>query len=130
MPASHVHIDAKDGLRDLYCPVCSSPIFTADAGAAEDLCDHICFFIDWAGEITLASPENYTGDEERRQQTIVDLVESTDDWDEFVEKAVKALGDSAIVMDIEAPTIGADEDGTRVVVAIDFALADVASEDE
>ena len=130
MPATHVHLDAKNGLRDLYCPVCSSPIFTEESGAADDLCDHVCFLIDWAGEITLASPENYTGDDEKRQQAIVDLVESTDDWGEFVEQAVKTLGDSAMVLDIDAPNIAGMDDATRVVVAIDFAAAELAEEEE
>jgi hypothetical protein len=124
MPASHVRLEAKGGLRDLFCPACAAPVFTDEAGASDELCDHVCFFIDWAGEITLASPDNYTGDVERRQQAIVDLVEETDDWDEFIAKAAKALPASAVILDIDAPTEGDEEDATRVVVAIDFAAAE------
>ena len=129
MPAAHVRLALKDGLTDLFCPACGAPVFTDEAGASEDLCDHVCFFIDWEGEIMLASPDNYEGEDQRRQQAIVDLVEETEDWDEFVGKVVKTLAPSAIVLDIEGP---ADEDGdaSRAVVAIDFAAGAMADLDE
>jgi hypothetical protein len=80
----------------------------------------VCFFIDWQGEIMLASPDNYAGEDQRRQQAIVDLIEETEDWDEFIGKVVKTLAPSAVVLDIEGAP---DEDGeaSRAVVAIDFA---------
>ena len=129
MPASHVRLEVKDGLADLYCPACSAPVFTAAAGPAEDLCDHVCFFIDWQGEIMLASPENYAGEDQKRQQTIVDLIEETEDWDEFIGKVVEALGPSAVVLDIEGAP---DDDGepSRAVVAIDFAAGPAEGLDE
>ena len=108
MPASHVRLEVQDGLADLYCPACGAPVFTDAAGPAEDLCDHVCFFIDWQGEIMLASPDNYAGEDQRRQQAIVDLIEETEDWDEFIGKVVKTLAPSAVVLDIEGAP---DEDG-------------------
>jgi hypothetical protein len=130
MPASHVRVEVPNGLRNLFCPACAAPVFTDAEGAAEELCDHVCFFIDWAGEITLASPENYTGDEERRQQELVDLVEETEDWDAFIARAVKTLPASALVLDVEDPGAG-DDDGSRAVIAFDLATgADVAEEDD
>lgn len=120
MPASHVRLALQHDLADLHCPACGAPVFTAADGAAEDLCDHVCFFIDWQGEIMLASPDNYTGEDQRRQQAIVDLIEATNDWDEFIAKVVTALAPSAIVLDIEGAA-GEDGEPSRAVVAIDFA---------
>jgi len=118
MPASRVTIEMQGGVKNLHCPACAAPVFTDDAGASDELCDHVCFFIDWAGEITLASPEGYTGPDRDRQQALVDLVDDTADWDEFIERAAKALPASALVLDLDEPG-GAD--GTRAVVAFDFA---------
>ena len=126
MPASHVRVAVPGGLRNLHCPACAAPVYTEADGAAEDLCDHVCFFIDWEGEITLASPENYEGDEERRQQALVDLVEDTEDWDEFIVRATKALPDSALVIDLEDPE-AAEDDGGRAVIAFDLATGGAAS---
>jgi len=122
MPASRVNIQVEGGVKNLHCPACAAPVFTDDRGVADDLCDHVCFFIDWAGEITLASPDNYGGADRERQTALVELVDETEDWDEFIERAAKALPRSALVLDLDVPEGEEDEDGgSRAVVAFDLA---------
>ena len=125
MPASRVNIEVEGGVKNLHCPACAAPVFTDDGGVADELCDHVCFFIDWAGEITLASPDNYAGADQERQTALVELVDETEDWDEFIERAAKTLPRSALILDLDEPE-GADE-GSRAVVAFDLAAGPAAA---
>lgn len=128
MPASRVNIEVPGGVKNLHCPACAAPVFTDEGGASDELCDHVCFFIDWAGEITLAAPESYEGADRDRQQALVDLVDETEDWDEFIDRATKALPASALVLDLDQPDDD-DDEASRAVVAFDFA-AGPEDEDE
>lgn len=119
MPASHIRIDAAHGLPDIHCPACGAAVLTAEYGPAEELCDHVCFFINADGEITLADPESYLGEANQRQQGLVDLIEITDDWDAFIVQAASALTNAVIVLDYNCAA-GDDDEGIRVVVAFDL----------
>ena len=118
MPASRVELELRNGLRNLYCPACGAPVFTVSDGAAEHTCDHVRFFIEPSGELSLADPESSTGDDQTRQQAIVDLVEATESWDEFLSRVVDVLPSSALVMEFASTEGG--EDAPRAVVAFDL----------
>ena len=131
MPASRVQIEVEEGVPDLYCPACAAAVYTAEDGPAEQTCEHVRFFIDWEGELALAEPEAYAGDDAARQQRIIDLVEQTDSWDEFLTKVVALMPASAMILELSQPARGEggddDEDeGATAVVAFDFAAPEIA----
>ena len=133
MPASRVQIEVEEGVPDLYCPACAAPVYTDQDGPAEQTCEHVRFFIDWEGELALAEPEAYAGDDAARQQRIIDLVEQTDSWDEFLTKVVALLPASAMILELSQPARGEgpaededDDEGATAVVAFDFASPEVA----
>lgn len=136
MPASRVQIEVEDGVPDLYCPACAAPVYTQEDGAAEQTCEHVRFFIDWEGELSLAEPESFGGEDAERQQRIIDLVEQTDSWDEFLDKVVTVLPASAMVLELSQPDRaggeseddGEEEEGATAVVAFDFASPEIADE--
>jgi hypothetical protein len=119
MPASRIELEARNGLRNLFCLACGAPVYTEADGAAEHTCDHVRFFIDPSGELSLADPESSTGEDQTRQQAIVDLVEATESWDDFLTRVVELLPASALVLEITAPA-GSDGDAAHAVVAFDL----------
>lgn len=132
MPASRVQIEVEEGIPDLYCPACASAVYTAQDGPAEQTCEHVRFFIDWEGELALAEPDAFAGEDAARQQRIIDLVEQTDSWDEFLTKVLELLPASAMILELSQPARGADDDaddedeGATAVVAFDFAAPEIA----
>ncbi len=135
MPASRVQIEVEDGVPDLYCPACAAPVYTQEDGTAEQTCEHVRFFIDWEGELSLAEPDSFGGEDAERQQRIIDLVEQTDSWDEFLDKVVNVLPASAMVLELSQPDResgeGSDDEegeGGTAVVAFDFASPEIADE--
>ncbi|MGZ8469886.1 MAG: hypothetical protein ACXWZS_02450 [Gemmatirosa sp.] len=138
MPASRVSIEVEEGVPDLYCPACAAPVYTQEEGTAEQTCEHVRFFIDWEGELSLAEPDSFAGEDAERQQRIIDLVEQTDSWDEFLDKVVTVLPGSAMVLELSQPDRAGGEgegeddeegEGGTAVVAFDFASPELA-EDE
>jgi len=121
MPASRVELELRNGLRNLYCPACGTPVLTESDGAAEHTCDHVRFFIDPSGELSLADPDSSTGEDQERQQAIVDLVEATESWEEFLTRVVELLPSSALVLEI---TSGSGDDESRAVVAFDLSASE------
>jgi len=129
MPASRVQIEVEEGVPDLYCPACAAAVYTAEDGPAEHTCEHVRFFIDWEGELALAEPDSFAGEDAERQQRIIDLVEQTDSWDEFLTKVVAMLPASAMILELSQPARGEGEDeddGATAVVAFDFAAPEIA----
>ena len=129
MPASRVQIEVEEGVPDLYCPACAAAVYTAEDGPAEQTCEHVRFFIDWEGELALAEPDAFSGEDAERQQRIIDLVEQTDSWDEFLTKVVAMLPASAMILELSQPAQGEgeeEEDGATAVVAFDFAAPEIA----
>ena len=130
MPASRVQIEVEEGVPDLYCPACAAAVYTEQDGPAEQTCEHVRFFIDWEGELALAEPDAYAGDDAARQQRIIDLVEQTDSWDEFLTKVVAMLPASAMILELSQPGRGEGDDdedeGATAVVAFDFAAPEIA----
>ena len=131
MPASRVQIEVEEGVPDLYCPACAAAVYTAEDGPAEQTCEHVRFFIDWEGELALAEPESFSGEDAERQQRIIDLVEQTDSWDEFLTKVVELLPASAMILELSQPAQDGGEDdeedeGATAVVAFDFAAPEIA----
>jgi|GEM_PF-2187232 len=122
MPASRALLEVQGGFTSLYCPACAAPVLTSD-GPIEDFCVHVAFFIDWDGEIALASPEGLVGAEQQRQQVVVDLIESSDDWGIFLDRVTEAMSGSVLVMDLIEPETGGQEE-RRAVVAFDFMAID------
>jgi len=119
MPASRVQLEVPHALRDLYCPACAAPVFTEADGPTEHTCDHVRFFIDREGELSLPDPESLAGEDQRRQQALVDLVEATESWDEFLTRAAKVLPASVLILEIVET--GGDDEGTQSVVAFELA---------
>ena len=130
MPASRVQIEVEEGVPDLYCPACAAAVYTAEDGPAEQTCEHVRFFIDWEGELALAEPESFSGEDAERQQRIIDLVEQTDSWDEFLTKVVALMPASAMILELSQPARGEGDDdedeGATAVVAFDFAAPEIA----
>jgi hypothetical protein len=125
MPAPRARVEVEHGLDDLHCPVCATPVYTAADGPAEQTCEHVRFFIDWEGELALAEPESFLGDDRAVQQAVLDLVEGTESWDEFLDKVPAVLPSSALVLELVRPGGGGGEEATAVV-AFDFTTPDVA----
>lgn len=123
MPASRARVEVEHGLDDLHCPVCATPVYTAADGPAEQTCEHVRFYIDWEGELALAEPESFLGADRDVQQALLDLVEGTDSWDEFLERVPAVLPSSALVLEFVRPE--GDEE-TNAVVAFDFTAPDIA----
>lgn len=124
MPASRVQVEVPDGLRSLFCLACGAPVYTEEEGQAEHGCDHVRFFIDWNGELSLADPEGSSGADVALQQAIVDVVEATANWDEFLTKVAEVLPASVVVMEITKPASPGQKKGARAVVAFDIAQRD------
>jgi hypothetical protein len=124
MPAQRVHLELPQALPEFFCPACTAPILVADGCGADELCDHVRFLIDAEGAIALAEPESFAGDDRRRQEELVALVEETETWDEFLARGAKILRASAVLLELEAHA-GGDE-GTHAVVALDLAPAELA----
>lgn len=126
MPASRVQIELPHGLRNLYCPACAAPVLTEAEGTAEETCDHVRFFIDASGELSLAEPDGFTGEDRVQQQAVVDLVERTESWDEFLDEVMEVLPDSVLVLEMSEPARDDAEDGSTAVIAFDLASRDPA----
>lgn len=124
MPASRVQIELPQGLRNLYCPACAAPVITEADGTAEETCDHVRFFIDATGELSLAEPDGFTGDDRAQQQAVVDLVERTDSWDDFLDEVMEVLPDSVLILELTDAGAADSEDGSTAVVAFDLASPD------
>ena len=56
-------------------------------------------------------------------------MEETEDWDDFIARAAKALPHSALVLDVDDPDAGDDDEGSRAVIAFDLTTA-AAADDE
>lgn len=121
MPATRAHVQLDAGIADLYCPACAAPVFTTDGGPAEELCEHVRFFIDPSGEMSIAEPDGVAEAERRRQEQIIELVESTDSWEDFLTQAAKLLPASAVILELEEPGEEDGEEGSQAVVAFDLA---------
>lgn len=127
MSASRIQVEVEEGVPDLYCPVCAAPVYTEQEGPAEQTCEHVRFFIDWEGELALAEPEAFTGEDAERQQRIIDLVEQTESWDEFLTKVLAVLPSSAMILELSQPAGEDEEDeGATAVVAFDFSAPEIA----
>ncbi|MDF1504254.1 hypothetical protein [Roseisolibacter sp. H3M3-2] len=125
MPASRARVEVEHGLDDLHCPVCAAPVYTAADGPSEQTCEHVRFFIDWEGELALAEPDSFVGDDQKVQQAIIDLVEGTESWDDFLDKVPAVLPASALVLELVHPA-GRDGEEATAVVAFDFTAPDIA----
>ena len=131
MPASRVQVEVENGFPNLHCPACGSAVYTEEEGTAEQTCEHVRFFIDWSGELSLAEPDSFAGEDQARQQRIIELVESTDSWDDFLEKVAAALPESVLILELSDPERGEGDDeddeetGANAVVAFDFAAPDI-----
>lgn len=123
MPAPRARVEVQHGLDDLHCPICAAPVYTAEEGPAEQTCEHVRFFIDWEGELALAEPESFVGDDRAVQQAVLDLVEGTDSWEEFLDKVPAVLPSSALLLELVRPD---GEGESSAVVAFDFTTPDIA----
>ena len=65
MPAALVRLALQDRPSDLYCPACGAPVLEDDS-VVEECCDHVRFAIDAEGELTLAEPESFAGEDRKR----------------------------------------------------------------
>src|SRR3982750_2047496 len=119
MPASRVQLEIPNGLLNLSCPACASPVYTEAEGPVEHTCEHVRFFIDREGELSLPDPESLDGEDQRRQQAIVDLVEETESWDDFLTEAAKIMPASVLILEVVEPN-GNDGEGSQSVVAFDL----------
>jgi hypothetical protein len=135
MPASRVQVEVENGFANLHCPVCGAAVYTEAEGTADHTCEHVRFFIDWTGELSLAEPDSFAGEDQARQQQIIELVESTESWDDFLDKVTAALPESVLILELSDPERegagGEDDDeepatGANAVVAFDFATPDIA----
>ena len=124
MPATRVELEVRNGLRNLFCLACGAPIHIQGEGASEQTCDHVRFFIDPSGELSLADPDSSTGEDQTRQQAIVDLVEATESWDDFLTRVVDLLPSSAFVLVVTDATRGDGDDASHAVVAFDLGHTD------
>ena len=124
MPASRVVLALPDGLRHLSCLACGAPVYTEAGGAEEHTCDHVRFFIDPSGELSLADPYSSTGEDQARQQAIVDIVEATDSWDDFLTRVVELLPASTLVLEFANPARGDGDEAAYAVVAFDLGVPD------
>ena len=124
MPATRVELEVRNGLRNLFCLACGAPIHIQGEGASEQTCDHVRFFIDPSGELSLADPDSSTGEDQTRQQAIVDLVEATESWDDFLTRVVDLLPSSAFVLVVTDATRGDGDDAPDAVVAFDLGHTD------
>jgi hypothetical protein len=121
MPAARVPLTLPAPLEGLFCPACGAVVL-GDEGPAEEGCDHVRFLIDRTGELSLAEPESLAGDDRRQQEEIVMLVEETESWEEFLDRVVKVLPPSAMILELTEPVEDGDEDeGSTTVIAFDFA---------
>lgn len=133
MPASRVQVEVENGFPNLHCPVCGAAVYTEAEGTVEQTCEHVRFFIDWTGELSLAEPDSFAGEDQARQQQIIDLVESTESWDDFLDKVTQALPESVLILELSDPEhAGGDDEegeeqaGANAVIAFDFAAPDLA----
>ncbi len=125
MPATRAKVEVPDRLQSLFCMACGSPVYTAAGGQPDDSCNHVRFFIGWDGELSLADPESSTGADRAQQQAIVDVVESTDSWDEFLAKVASVLPASVLILEVaEASREGSDD--ARAIAGFDLAQGDAA----
>jgi uncharacterized Zn finger protein (UPF0148 family) len=132
MPATRVPIQLDEGLSTLFCPACGTPVLVENGDVAEELCEHVRFLIDASGELSIADPESLPSGERKRQEAIIELVESTESWDDFLTQVVRVLPSSALVLELSEPATEDDEEdeGTQVVVAVDLAPSDDADDAE
>jgi hypothetical protein len=125
MPASRAKVEVENGLKNLFCMACGAPVYTEAEGHAEHTCEHVRFFIDWDGELSLSDPEGSTGADQAHQQAIVDVVESTNSWDEFLTKVAEVLPASVLILEVIDAARGARKDDARAVIGFDIAQGDV-----
>jgi hypothetical protein len=119
MPAAVCRIVVENGVQNLSCPICASPVFTEDEGVQEQACAHVLFLVDWVGELcTFARPQ---GDVFGERLNALYEISETDD-DALVALAAE-LPPSALLMTIEQPAHGGGHDGSSCSVAFDFALS-------
>jgi hypothetical protein len=125
MPAARAKVVTENGLKNLFCMACGAPVYTEAEGHAEHTCEHVRFFIDWDGELSLSDPEDSTGADRGHQQAIVDVVESTNSWDEFLTKVTEALPASVLILEVVDPARSGGKDDARAVIGFDIAQTDV-----
>ena len=127
MPAALVRLALQDRPSDLYCPACGAPVLEDDS-VVEECCDHVRFAIDAEGELTLAEPESFAGEDRKRQEEVLELVEETESWEDFLARAVKVLPASVLVLELAAPAEDGEASGALVVVGFDLAEPELAEE--
>ncbi len=123
MPATRATIVVPDRLQSLFCMACGHPVYTVRDGQSEETCDHVRFFIDWDGEISLADPASSTGSDRVQQQLIVDVIESTESWDDFLAKAAELLPASVLMLEVQEAARESG-DGSRAIVGFELAQRD------
>jgi hypothetical protein len=115
MPATRAKVEVQDRLQSLFCMACGAPVYTASGGHADESCNHVRFFIGWDGELSLSDPESSTGADRVQQQAIVDVVESTDSWDEFLGKVAEILPSSVLILEVSEQTREGSDDARAIV---------------
>jgi hypothetical protein len=120
MPAARAELILPSGTNALHCPACGTAVFYAEEGVNEKMCGHILFLLDWNGEIWLPEPEGHNA--ALLIHAIDTIWNDSERWSEAESRIVAALPENCLVLCIDQPATGPEDDGSYIAVAVNMGV--------
>ena len=123
MPAAYAQLVIEGDVPQFLCPVSGKPVFVADDGftPGPGHSPYLRFFIDWAQEIHVATPEGLPEHQREQQRRLIEVC-GRDDFDsqnDQVAALVSGLPSSALILEILDPPRGSFP-GAICYIGFDF----------